>query len=1119
MRFIKQKAVFMIYLTLSLLFTIYLMPAAAQEVEKACCEQSNSGDTCLYTETQNCDNNYRIGNFQKCEDTSFCKVGCCVDKDGGSCSKSTSKATCEAAGFDWNSNTDCSQVKECDKGCCVLGGASCAYNTERKCDAILLDYPELVKDFRSAETELQCSNICREADKGCCVQSTNEDCIWTSRVSCGLDDGVGLEGFYQDISCSNTNLKCEQCRPKYTKGCLDGTEDVYWFDSCGNPEGIAEDCDYAKGTLCGETEDKEFVCKSVHCSDTWDNPVVDGDGGTRINGESWCEYDGAIGPTLDLPGSRHSRHICINGEELVEGCKDFREEICIQADVYEEFSTGVIESDQGLTSSIKGEFLFSSAGCRDNRWKDCTTTCNTANEKTDANEIKIAIQLDKKCCERSDIRDCVWNGDEETGICIPLHPPGFKFWATDVVNILTTDITTQTITEDKCSVATKSCTTVFTKMIYTNWEWACMKDGNCECYDDDYIESQNNYCRSIGDCGAHYNYIGDFTNNGFTRVWDKGYQGWDIIFDRAQSFQTSYYNKESKEPKITVDKDMVGAFEEVWQNADSSVYVKDVINPDTKQAQIGIGVATATITLVTGILKAVGGAAAKSAAAWIGPIGVFVVAYFLLTEIALRKYEKRTVQTTCGVWQPPSGGYNCEKCNGEFSVCSEYKCKSLGANCKFIEENEGTARDACVNADPNDVTRPQIKPWKETLEIKNRNLDITFDYNIVESQTSYTIAGKKIPAFSSVTFGIETNEPSNCRLDTELKQTYKDLSLRFNEEYYDSKHNFTIRNLIPATDYKYYIICKDTNDNPKDEEPTAPYVVEFSTDNSPDLEPPRLISASVPDLGYVSAKANETNLRLLIDEVSPFGCKASKEDTSFDQMQMNMTCLAMPQNSLFSEYAECQIQLPVTIGQNIYYFRCRDEPENSQIRNENSESYIWRATKAEELYITAASPVGKIYDTNVTLQVSTTSGPQDGKAICYFDNIEFFETNASYHTQILSGLTKQDYSYRIECKDVANNKAVTQIDFTVDLDLEPSEIVLLHRSGPNIILNLNEDATCEYSTEDFIYGEGTLTGTSTKIHSVYPDMLKEKFSFKCKDKYGNLMQSVIYTKIDIKPSI
>ncbi|MEK6816814.1 MAG: hypothetical protein AABY09_04325, partial [Nanoarchaeota archaeon] len=276
---IKEKAVMMCYLIISLAFIFSLAQAtyaqATEEPVNACCEKTATGDTCIYTDASKCETNgYKAAQFQTCEDTSFCRVGCCVNPDGGSCSRQTSKATCDEAGFEWNPTADCSNVKECVKGCCVLGGSSCAYATEKKCGAILLDYPELTKDFRDAKSEMECSNICREADKGCCVKDPNSECIFTSRASCNMQDGTGSQGFYTNTFCSNKYLACGQCTPHYKTDCLEGTEDAYWFDSCGNPEDIALDCDFATGSLCSKGEDGKAFCKEVNCGQTWDNPSV-----------------------------------------------------------------------------------------------------------------------------------------------------------------------------------------------------------------------------------------------------------------------------------------------------------------------------------------------------------------------------------------------------------------------------------------------------------------------------------------------------------------------------------------------------------------------------------------------------------------------------------------------------------------------------------------------------------------------------------------------------------------------------------------------------------------------------------------------------------------------------
>jgi hypothetical protein len=269
-------------------------------------------------------------------------------------------------------------------------------------------------------------------------------------------------------------------------------------------------------------------------------------------------------------------------------------------------------------------------------------------------------------------------------------------------------------------------------------------------------------------------------------------------------------------------------------------------------------------------------------------------------------------------------------------------------------------------------------------------------------------------------------------------------------------------------------------------------------------------------LGYVSAESNTTHLQVIVDEVSPFECRAAKEDRSFEMMDLNFTCAGMPSDSIFSKYAECQVDFKVIEEFSTFYIRCRDEPENSQNFNENAESFIWRAQKSESITISNSGPSGTLYTTNATLQVVTEGGPENGKATCYYDNIEFFETNSTYHTQKLSGLTKQDFEYTIECKDIANNKVYTTINFTIDIDLEAPEISGLTKDGPAIKIDFNEEAACEYSFEIFNEGEGTSTGTLTTTHFVQIDR-QDKFYLICKDRYGNSEDIVIYTRTEIRP--
>ena len=192
----------MVYLIICMTFTISLIAPVSAEKNMACCQQTNSGENCRYTFADECNSNYQIGNFQFCEDSNFCKPGCCISPEG-SCSKQVSKFTCEneGEGWVWADNANC-ELEQCQKGCCVLAESECKFTTEKKCAKIISQFEGLSLDFRASNSETECTAICQQSDKGCCVKDDGS-CTWESRGSCALNDGFGSSGFYKDAYCSH----------------------------------------------------------------------------------------------------------------------------------------------------------------------------------------------------------------------------------------------------------------------------------------------------------------------------------------------------------------------------------------------------------------------------------------------------------------------------------------------------------------------------------------------------------------------------------------------------------------------------------------------------------------------------------------------------------------------------------------------------------------------------------------------------------------------------------------------------------------------------------------------------------------------------------------------------
>jgi len=550
----KLKAIFEILIIICATFTVYLaqpVNAATATDQKACCEKTNSNQYCQYTTVDQCNPQSNIA-YTSCEQTSYCKLGCCFNSDEGRCYKNTPRALCNyEKSSTWREDASC-DLAQCSKGCCVLSN-ECSFVTQTQCKKTATQYGVNMTFKQEIQTEKECVDQCRSEEKGCCVHSDNT-CNFGTRASCTeTSDNNTKVGFHKEMLCSNDALPCECAKQTYT-GCLPDKDEVYWFDSCGNPENIYDsdkiksynsgyilpkeqscnlkgsndpncgNCDYSTNTLCGNAPKNvkissgDFSCNDLSCKDIYKNDFSPNSGSTKTNGESWCVYDGPVGFAQDLVGSRQYRHICINGQELTEPCKDFREEICVQGVL------GQVPYDLQQTFYIKGDFI--EAACRINRYQDCND-CTTQN-----------------CCERISNRDCFWLTagiiNVGNGTCVPHVPPGLKFWGdlniqpissssrttgsvVDVTGYATTTNTdTKSYTPDadavtQCEKANQECEVKYERpgigLFSGGRKWKCIQ--NCQCLEDPWVTAAHTLCKAQGDCGAKFNIVGKFTKEGF----------------------------------------------------------------------------------------------------------------------------------------------------------------------------------------------------------------------------------------------------------------------------------------------------------------------------------------------------------------------------------------------------------------------------------------------------------------------------------------------------------------------------------------------------------------------------------------------------------------------------
>jgi len=538
-------------LIISLLILI-IIPIISSEASpwpafNVCCEKTINGAWCQNTLEKNCDTKYRK-TPTSCESTSFCKPGICFDSSEGLCMDNTPQRVCNDANGTWIDDSIAS-VPQCNLGCCVLGSQA-SFVTLTRCKKLNSFYG-LETDFRTnIRDELSCIAIAASQDKGACVFESDyqRTCKFTTRGEClGVGEKTVSSGeFFKDYLCSAEEL-ATNCGVTASTMCVAGKDEIYFKDSCGNPANIYDagkvndksywqrildknqtcgagnsnagskscgNCDYFKGSICakGNANFGDYVCTDLKCDGTKN-------GNNYKNGESWCEYQSETGEGRDTVGSRQFRHVCINGEETIEPCADYRNEVCLE---------GELEADEGV---------FREAACRVNRWKDCID------------------QDDEEKCLNTDKRDCFWlegasftglmtresststtgsgqvfsggntpvfsggttgrvtgygifGGDEKDpekssgvrlggGACLPNTPPGLKFWNNGDASTI-------------CSLGNSKCVVEYEKGLISNKKPV----KNKECLEDSYAQSMNRICTSIGDCGAYFNVANKFTDDG-----------------------------------------------------------------------------------------------------------------------------------------------------------------------------------------------------------------------------------------------------------------------------------------------------------------------------------------------------------------------------------------------------------------------------------------------------------------------------------------------------------------------------------------------------------------------------------------------------------------------------
>lgn len=451
-----------------------------------------------------------------CENTQECAIGVCVVEEGESCLSNSPKAACEAGENSVWKDTSRNSLQECRKGCCVVGN-NANLRTQTQCEG---ENGEFIDGINN---EFSCSILAENLLEGACVTDDG-----TCRLRTGIDCRKTRGDFFAGTLCSNPELENlgVQCERQDHTGSVDGKDEIFWFDSCGNRENIydanrerswnngmilskAQSCNpnsanknsqtcgncnsnlgsFVSETDIGETsiQDGNFVCKNLDCNVELD---LNGDGDTndagesyvKKNGESWCIYEGSIGKkseggdefSSDAVGSEHWRAECIDGEVSKNICGQRREKVC--------------------SEKTSGDSDFTVAQCQENE----ADICLNNNPLQDSNGISVtsnvnACNQNSHCMIKSVAVDDYFSFD----VCVPRYPKG-------------TDLKEPSLADTYCQYGDADCTVIYRKEF--DGEWDCVE--NCNCESAEFSKQMNNLCVSLGDCGNYVNFKGEGTNDG-----------------------------------------------------------------------------------------------------------------------------------------------------------------------------------------------------------------------------------------------------------------------------------------------------------------------------------------------------------------------------------------------------------------------------------------------------------------------------------------------------------------------------------------------------------------------------------------------------------------------------
>ncbi len=1031
-----------------------------------------------------------------------CALGYCVSPTTGMCDQQVPHITCEALGGVWSATP----LVQCNLGCCQ-SAEGVLFNTEAACTQYS-DITGVDTTWQGGLTEQECLVLNQVQEEGACLFENEfepNECSFTSTSECASLGGQ----FYPGYLCTHPDLGTDY-EKQATTGCVDGRDEVFWFDSEGNRENVYDankvrsfndgflqstpECDLALAndplgnqatcgacqrvgsfvsTTCGtptpgdaQPAEGSFVCRDLTCTDD--------QGNTRQHGESWCAYEGVVGfagesndgRSRDVPGSSHYRMVCNNGEVVIDQCQTARREICIE-------------------SQVTGQ---SNADCRINAWQQCVFY------NSEPDTMVEDCTNDAYCS----LKEVAVDSGFAFSRCVPRFPPGF----------IEGNTRSEVSAESLCSLASQSCVISYQKRSLGGG-YRCIK--NCNCRGAIFTQTMNNFCTSLGDCGAAYNVAGTYTDTGmsFAGKAPPPTQEYIDALGLIEAEEGAYIDAAGFEIKdnAAITENLVREINQMPVSADGlhfgewdrllfawEEYLSNLGNP---------------IDFVNALWTT----------AWGNIFGGF------------GEGKTRYATFECLPWDAPRGGDDCSACDDNGLGCTEYKCSTLG-NCEFLFENEGIeGAPLCVANDVNDVNPPVISPG--TLEGNQ-----PYEYVNV-GPNGFTIQqtdGSCLEEYSAVTISVATDEVARCRISAEPGLTYSSME-HFGTPNYLLEQSETVP--IPSLsslyldtpipddvgDYTLYMRCTDRNGNGEE---VQEYAINYCISEGLDLEPAE-IGPFVPETGAVGFEAENYNFLFYVGE--PAECRWDTQDLDYSLMQHEAVCAT----DFFAGTLQgwpCIVQTPVEDLGPTLYVRCLDQPwiddpdfeatVEGAARNANQQSQTYDVDfSTSPLVIEVVNPTGDepivtgappaIIDLEIT-----TSGGLNGNAQCevsFNGGVQytpFFTTGGSTHEyNNLQAYDQGDYTYDMQCIDTASNEANASVTFTAIVDTAGPTITRAYELNGLLHVITNEPGDCSYSLGSctFAFDDGLTMSSFDMEHTTAYEQGLTKY-VKCQDEFENIGQCV-----------